>query len=83
MSTSSPAVNPGPTPITSGAMSIKVPRFFFAIIASTTMSGLNFAIDSPLGSMITGTTPCLITSSTSSNDVISLALTPSIVISLS
>ncbi|MBU4204353.1 MAG: FMN-binding protein [Acidobacteria bacterium] len=40
MWTSRPASNPGPRPITRGASSMVVPRFFFAMVASIIISGL-------------------------------------------
>ena len=52
-----PAQKPGPTPMTSGASVIAVPRFFFAKIASTTTSGRSHARQAALGSASTGICP--------------------------
>ena len=54
---SSPAVKPGPTPMTTGASVILVPRFFFARMASTTASGRRAGTQAPWGSASTGITP--------------------------
>lgn len=50
---SSPAVKPGPTPTTTGAMCIVVPRLRFAKMASTTTSGLS-SMQRQSGSIRTG-----------------------------
>ncbi|CZR75314.1 hypothetical protein CDFC105_03861 [Clostridioides difficile] len=63
---STPAVNPGPTPITKGASVILVPRFFLARMASTTTSGLYSCAISALSSTIIGMSPSCITALTSS-----------------
>ena len=54
---SSPAVKPGPTPMTTGASVMAVPRFFFARMASTTTPGCKTGMQAPFGSVSTGMTP--------------------------
>ena len=53
---SSPAVNPGPTPITIGAMPMVVPTLRLAKMASTSTSGSS-QMHEHFGSTSTGTTP--------------------------
>ena len=64
-STSSPAVNPGPKAIVIGAISLVVPRFFFARMASTTAIGCNCLIISPFGSIINAGFPAFMICSAS------------------
>ena len=45
---STPAVKPGPTPMTTGASVMRVPRFRLARMASTTASGCKTGIAGPL-----------------------------------
>ena len=54
---STPAVKPGPTPTTMGAISMEVPRLRLANTASTTASGATSLTHAHAGSTRTGTTP--------------------------
>ena len=54
---SRPAQKPGPTPMTTGASLILVPRFRFARIASTSASGRSQRRHAPSGSGRTGIFP--------------------------
>ena len=53
-----PAVKPGPTPTTTGASVMRVPRFRLAKIASTSASGCSSCRQASSGSASTGTAPC-------------------------
>ena len=65
ISTSFPALNPGPKPIVIGAIFLEVPIFFFASIASITISGFKISIELPLGSTIIAILLCSKTDSNS------------------
>ena len=78
---SRPAQKPGPTPITTGASVIFVPRFFFARIASTSASGRSHARQRASGSASTGIFPPSSAFSTSSGVFARTAVTSSTVVS--
>ena len=76
-STSFPASKPGPSATVRGAMSLVVPRFLFARIASISASGFNSFTASPLSSTRIGRSPFSQTFWHSLTFVISLPVTPS------
>ena len=74
---STPAVKPGPTPITTGASLSKVPRFFLASMASTTASGLSSRMQPASGSINTAMRPLCRTAMAPLELCVSSAITPS------
>ena len=78
--TSSPAVKPGPTPMTRGASARVTPIFVLAIVASTTTSGRMSVTQRPAGSTRTGTAPRAQIDAKSAGVSARRAVTPSTVI---
>ena len=73
---STPEVNPGPIPTTSGASVILVPIFFLAMMASTSTAGFSFFASLYSGSIKTGISPFVRISRASPASFASLAVTP-------
>ena len=80
-STSCPATKPGPRAMVSGAISRVVPRFFLAMMASTSTAGFAAARQLPFGSTKTGTAFCAQTASASASEATRTARRPSTVVS--
>ena len=76
---SCPAVKPGPTPMTTGASVILVPRFRLARMASTTAVGFNSPMQRPSGSASTGRIPSFKSCRAASVSGANRAVTPSTV----